>query len=115
MTRKNGTGWLGWALVAGGAVAFVASRRRSGRPRIRHLGAWQKSLAETHGEAEAARLAAHVQARFEELYAERPRFAQRAPRDHLENSILPGLALYQTLRDELEQEAAITVAIFVGA
>jgi hypothetical protein len=74
---------------------------------VRNLGAWRRSLAETRGKAEAARLAARVQTRFEELYAGRPRFVQRALRDHLENNILPGLALYQTLRDELEQEAAL--------
>jgi hypothetical protein len=107
MTRKNRSGWLGWALVVGGVIGFVASRRRFERPRIRHLGAWQRSLAGTRGEAEAARLAARVQARFEKLYAERPRFAQRALRDHFENSILPSLALYQVLREELEQEAAL--------
>ncbi len=107
MSKKNGIGWLGWALAAGGVIAFVASRRRSGPPRIRHLGAWQRALAETRGEVKAATLAARVQARFEKLYNERPRFAHRALRDHLENNILPGLALYQTLLDELDQEAAL--------
>jgi hypothetical protein len=51
------------------------------------------------GRAEAALLAARVQARFMVLYQQRPRFAHRALRLHLEHNLLPGLALYQVLRE----------------
>jgi hypothetical protein len=106
-SKRNGSGWWGWAL-AGGVIGFVAGKRVAARGRIRHLDAWQRALAETRSEVEAAMLAGRVQARFEKLYAERPRFAHNALRDHLENNILPGLALYQTLLEALgDQEAAL--------
>ncbi len=59
---------------------------------------WQRTLAQSYGEAGAARLAAQVQNYYDELYASRPHPGQLALRTHLENVILPGLALYQTLR-----------------
>lgn len=72
-----------------------------------HLNVWQRVLAEKRGEVEAALLAARAQARYDELYARRPRFAHRALRSHLEQNILPGLALYQTLREEDDDQEAI--------
>lgn len=83
-----------------GALGGLALRRRLAAPRRAHrLDLWQRLLAKCTGEVEAALLAARVQARYEELYARRPRFAHRALRMHLERYILPGLALYQVLRE----------------
>jgi hypothetical protein len=43
------------------------------------------------------------------LYLQRPYFIQRALRKHLEDNILPGIALYQVLKDDLgDQTAALT-------
>lgn len=89
--------FVGMAL---GALSGLALERRRAAPRRAHrLDLWQRLLASRMDEVDAALLAARVQARFEELFAHRPRFTQRALRMHLERHILPGLALYQVLRE----------------
>jgi hypothetical protein len=65
-----------------------------------NLKTWQRALIEKHGEVQGAILAARAQARYEVLYNERPHFTHPALRWHLEQNILPGLALYQVLREE---------------
>jgi hypothetical protein len=65
-------------------------------------------MASTRGEVKAALLAARVQACYDDLYARRPRFRHPALRQHLEEGVLPALALYLTLREENgDQEAAM--------
>ncbi len=88
--------WLGVALGLAGGLAL--GRRLAGPPRATRLDLWQRLLARRRGAVEAALVAAQVQARFEELYRVRPRFAHPALRNHLDHNILPGLALYQVLR-----------------
>lgn len=92
-----------WALLLGvtlGTLGSLALRRRPAVPgRAHRLDLWQRLLAKRLGEVDAALLAARVQARYEELYAHRPRFTHRALRMHLERYILPALALYQILRE----------------
>ena len=95
-------------LAAGAVGALLLSRRTARSPWMPRLDVSQRVLAETRGEIPAAMLAARVQARYDELYAHRPYFSLPALRHHLESSILPGLALYQTLREEHDdQEAAL--------
>jgi hypothetical protein len=96
-------------LVAGAIGGLLVGRRLITRPRrMPYLDVGQQVLAETRGEVKAALLAARVQARYDELYAHRPRFHHSALRRHLEEGVLPGLALYQTLREENDdQEAAL--------
>jgi len=72
-----------------------------------HAALWRRALAEKCGEAEAARLLAGAQARYDKLYAERTRLPNRALRFHLERSILPGLALYQTLLEESDDRQEV--------
>jgi hypothetical protein len=60
-----------------------------------------------HGEVQGAILAARVQARYETLYNERPRFTHPALCWHLEQYILPGLALYQVLNKENNDREAV--------
>lgn len=74
-----------------------------------HLKIWQQALANQRGAFEAAILAGKVQARYDELYASRPRFSQRILRLHLDMLILPGLALYQTLLEENDGAEAVLV------
>jgi hypothetical protein len=94
-------------LVAGGLVGFAVGRRSTTPKPMPHLRAWQQALAEQHGEWKAALLAGRVQARYDKLYLNRPRFAQRILRLHLDMLILPGLALYQTLLEENHDAAAV--------
>jgi hypothetical protein len=79
--------------------------RQHGMPNLK---TWQRALIEKHGEVQGAILAARAQARYEVLYNERPHFTHPALRWHLEQNILPGLALYQVLREENnERDAAL--------
>jgi hypothetical protein len=95
--------------LAAGVLGGIALQRKLTKPkRMRKIEIWQQAMAETRGEVEAAFLAARVEARYDELYAHRPRFAHPALREHLETGILPGLALYQALRQETgDPEAAL--------
>ncbi len=105
--RSRGRFVLG--LTVGALAAFIVARRLWAGRRMPHAALCRRVLAEKRGEAEAARILARVQARYGELYAERPRPANRALRFHLERSILPGLAVYQTLLDEGDdRESALT-------
>jgi hypothetical protein len=96
-------------LATGAAGGLLAGRRMAARPRrMPSLDVGQRVLAETRGTVKAALLAARVQARYDELYAHRPRFHHPALCQHLEEGTLPALALYQTLREEGDdQEAAL--------
>jgi ubiquinone/menaquinone biosynthesis C-methylase UbiE/uncharacterized protein YbaR (Trm112 family) len=94
--------------LAAGAIGGLLVGRRAAQPRrMPRLDVSQRVLAETRGPVRAALLAARVQARYDELYAGRPRFDQPALRRHLEAGILPGLALYRTLREENDDQAAV--------
>ena len=95
-------------LTTGGLVGFAIGRRSATSQPMPHLRIWQQALANQRGEFEAAILAGKVQARYDELYASRPRFTKRILRLHLDMLILPGLALYQTLLEETDDaEAAL--------
>lgn len=102
-----------WAGLAAGAVGgLVVGRRLATRPHwMPYLEVGQEVLAETRGEVKAALLAARVQARYDELYAHRPRFRHPALRQHLEEGTLPALALYQTLREENDDQEAVLAEI----
>ena len=93
--------------AAAGAATMAAALGRRNKP-LPQLAVWRRELATTRGRFEAARIAGLVQARYDELFASRPRFATRAVQYHLERRILPVLALYQTLRvGALSPEAAL--------
>ena len=99
-------------LAAGAISGLVVGRRLATRPRrMSYLDVGQQVLAETRGEVKAALLAARVQARYDELHAHRLRFHHPALRRHLEEGVLPGLALYQTLREENEDQEAVLAEI----
>ncbi|MBN1485359.1 MAG: L-2-amino-thiazoline-4-carboxylic acid hydrolase [Chloroflexia bacterium] len=114
--QKNGSFPLGLLLGALGG-GFLA-RRLGQERRLPNLQRWQRLLAETRGPFDAAMLMARVHSLHADLYERRPRFAHPALCEHLENNILPGLALYQVLREELgDQEAALAEVerLFVAA
>jgi hypothetical protein len=105
---------MGSALVVGAGVGLLAAmalgRRRETLGRATRLDLWQRLLARRLGAVDAALLAARAQARYEVLYAQRPRFARLALRLHLEHNLLPGLAFYQALRETLgDPLAALTL------
>ncbi|MGE5138987.1 MAG: L-2-amino-thiazoline-4-carboxylic acid hydrolase [Rudaea sp.] len=98
-------------LAAGGIGGLLGARLESRQRRMPRLDIIQQALAQTRGKVQAAFLAARVQARYQDLYAHRPHFYQPALRRHLESSILPGLALYQALREGSEDQDAIMAEI----
>lgn len=92
-----------------GFAAGLAMGRAVARPSPRHmphLRTFQRALASTRGAVISAILAARMQARYDTLFATRPRFAHPALRWHLTSQILPGLALYQTLKEDAAQRGA---------
>lgn len=97
--------------VAAGLLAGILLKQRAGAsPRLPKAAVWQKALAGDRGERQAALLIARAQRRFAELYDSRPLFNHPALRMHLEQNILPGLALYQTLCEALgDREAALAL------
>lgn len=101
--------WLGLGALAGLAGSRLLTRRAQ-EVRMPHLDVWQRELAKTRGTVGAALFAGRVQARYAALYAQRPRFAHPALRQHLAENILPGLALYQELRVEPAPAAAAVAA-----
>lgn len=98
-----------WPVFFVGLVAGLnIGRNLASERKVPNLDTWQRAMAKERGELEAAKLAALVRTRFEELMVTRPHFTHLALRIHLEKLILPGLALYQVLLDEHgDQESAL--------
>ena len=111
MNKGKGEPLFGLGLAAAALGGLIIGRRLARPRRMPYLDAGQRMLAEKRGGVAAAVLAARVQARYEDLYALRPHFSQRALRFHLERNILPGLALYQTLREENDDQDAVLVEV----
>lgn len=97
----------GFAMGTAIGTSIALTQRMAKHHRMPNLKTWQRALIEKHGEVQGAILAARAQARYEELYHERPRFTHPALRWHLEQNILPGLALYQALREEHSKRDAV--------
>jgi hypothetical protein len=102
-----------FGLAMGSALgsSIALAQRMAMHHRIPNLKAWQWALIEKHGEVQGAILAARVQARYQALYDERPHFTHLALRWHLEQKILPGLALYQVLSQENSDQDAVLAEI----
>jgi hypothetical protein len=62
-------------------------------------GAFENALSNELDGARAGEIVLKAGERYNDLYAERKRYDNRALAKHLEESILPGIALYQTLLD----------------
>ena len=95
------------ALLAGAVGGYLATQRLAQTPHYPQAEVWQRELVERHGHVKGTILAQRVQTRYAQLYAERPRFKEATLRRHLEHHILPGLALYRTLRTEHADKPAV--------
>ena len=95
------------ALVAGAIGGYLAAQRLGQPPSYPQAEVWERELAERHGPVKGAILAQRVQTRYAQLYAERPHFKEPALRRHLVHYILPGLALYRTLRADCAAAPAV--------
>lgn len=98
-----------WAGLLGGALAgLLLSRRLSASRRMPLARRWQRALARRRGPEVAAAVIVRAEECHRALYAGRTHHANPALRWHLEQRILPILALYQALRAELvDQDAAL--------
>ena len=93
---------------SGALVGLLLGKRLTAPHRMPLAVKWQRALARRRSVAEAARLMVQVETCYDELYAGRPHYANRAMRWHLEARILPILAFYQALREDIgDQEAAL--------
>ena len=109
-TNKNSYRYAalcGLAMGTAIGTSLAITQRMARHHRMPNLKTWRRALIEKHGEVQGAILAARVQARYEALYNERPHFTHPALRWHLEQNILPGLALYQVLRKENNDRDAV--------
>ncbi len=98
---------IGLGVLAAGAVGgLLLARRKTAEPKMADADTWRQVLIEEHGAIEAGASIEKVQRRYEELYRTRPRYDHPALRMHLEQNILPGLALYQVLQTEKGDQAA---------
>jgi hypothetical protein len=92
-----------------------ATARQLPRHRKPHLRLFEPTLAATRGESGAAALTARMQAHYDALYAAVPRPTHWALRFHLHLQILPGLALYRTVREEAAAHGSDPAAALVEA
>ncbi len=109
-TNKNRYGYAalcGLAMGTAIGTSVAITQRMARHHRMPNLKTWQRALIAKHGEVQGAILAARAQARYEVLYNERPHFTHPALRWHLEQNILPGLALYQVLSKESNDRDAV--------
>jgi hypothetical protein len=102
-----------FGLTIGTAIgtSIALTQRMVGQHRMPNLKTWQKALIEKHGEIQGAFLAARTQARYEAFYNERPHFTHPALRWHLEQKILPGLALYHVLSEQDSNHEAVLAEV----
>ncbi len=111
--RQTNINKYGYAALCGLAMgtaigtSIAITRRMARHHQMPNLNVWQRALIEKHGEVQGAILAARMQTRYEALYNERPHFTHPALRWHLEQNILPGLALYQVLSKESNDRDAV--------
>lgn len=98
--------------IAAGTLAGIAAGRSLTQPkRAPGLKIWQRTWTRDIGKAEAAGRAERVQGRYQALYDQRPPYDSRALRFHLENMILPGLALYQILLAEYDDRRSALIEV----
>ncbi|MBC8496766.1 MAG: L-2-amino-thiazoline-4-carboxylic acid hydrolase [Anaerolineales bacterium] len=97
--------WFGLAL---GAIGGLMAHKALNTSRMPNARIWQRILAESHGEIDAAVFMARVRQRYEELKARRPVFERPVFNAHVVGNILPGLALYQILCEQgMDEKAAL--------
>ncbi len=105
MAKNRSKFWLG---VAFGAIGGLVAYRAMKASRMPNARIWQRILTEKHGEVQAAVLIARIQGRYEELKARRPVFERPIFNIHIVGGMLPGLALYQILREQgMDEQTAL--------
>jgi hypothetical protein len=107
MSRKKNISLVLTGLAVGFGIAWLVKRRSSQMP---GLATWQGVLAEKHGSAATRQLAGQIRQRYAALLSERPLPENPILRKHATENILPGLALYQILLQELNDDRQAALA-----
>ncbi len=98
------------AILAIGAGIGLAWAIRRAVQEVPGLSTWQRVLAEKHGPAKAEQLAGQIRLRYEVLRTERSLPRNPVLRRHTLQHILPGLALYQVLLREYQDDRQAALA-----
>ena len=107
MTTQKSTLLFMTALSAGVGIVWLVKRRK---PQMPGFSALQSVLAQKHGEPQVRRLAEQIRQRYFALLAERPLPANPVLGKHVTENILPGLACYQILLQELNDDQQAVLA-----
>jgi L-2-amino-thiazoline-4-carboxylic acid hydrolase len=117
---RKGSKWLLYFL-GGMLVTWILNRSLVRKSSFPHINSVQKGLSEKYGELEAAFFVANLQQRYEQLFAERPRFSDHTLQTHVDELIIPVLALYQELLEKtgnsersLEEVHDLMLQVVVG-
>ena len=95
-------------LIGGITIGVILARKLTTNKAIPSLKIWHNTWNERYGIVAASVRATKVQKHYDQLMAAHPQFTPIALQQHLENKLLPGIALYQTLlEDGLDQEVAL--------
>ncbi len=81
-------------------VVYYFVRRRRLQGRLPAYDLWQRLMTGRHGYWYALELIRRAQERYDGLMANRRQYRNAALRSHYEGNILPGIAIYQTLKAE---------------
>ncbi|MBS1250001.1 MAG: hypothetical protein MAG431_01590 [Chloroflexi bacterium] len=113
MTKKNKN--IIWPVFLGtlGGI-WAAKKLLSKAEEMPHADHFQRVLAQKRATVEAGLLVSQAQARYKTLFEKRPHLANLALRSHLKDSILPGLALYQTLLEEGTSQEMVLAEVEVA-
>jgi hypothetical protein len=103
MKKKKSRFWFG--VVIGGMGGWLAAQSLLEPSRMPNAKTWQRILAEKLGEVGAGIFMARVKQRYKDLKSGRPSFNNVVLDTHMVGNLLPGLALYQTLRENEMTEA----------
>lgn len=97
---------IGVSFAAGLAGGILVSNRMSAARRMPHAADWERYMAGHCGHVRANCMINRVESRYWNLFCQRPPMVDPALRQHLNDHILPALALYQVLQEngmEMEQ------------
>ena len=107
MSKTNTKFWIGVAIGTIGGL-FAAKKYQSAT-QMPMAKSWQKILSDKRGEIDSGILMARIINKYNELKSGKPIFNNILFDSHIDRMLLPGLALYLTLRDDgLEKDEALT-------
>ena len=114
MSRKNGLFFIAGIFAALVAAGFARQKNR--RSVVPNLRLWGRALQRQHGRQQAQQITELVQQRYEQLMRAQPRYENRRLQLQLAGVILPGLALYQGLKEhhENQQELLVEMEKYLG-